>query len=138
MATSATSASASHSRLSVPGSATLAGLVILANPRRISKTIVFDAQLYLGPGNHDMLIGSLRYFNSDDLAFSDEPGLYVIHSTVSLSLFISTFTNNIQFARRCFMADVPLSGHRVLSDYSFIGDIQLVSDGSWYRTLRFN
>jgi hypothetical protein len=80
------SASASHERLSTAGSASLSGFAILANPRVIpsSKTIVVDAQLFIGPEDDNFILGSLRYFNSDDKTFVDEPMLYLIHATVSL------------------------------------------------------
>ena len=90
-----TSTSASHPKLSAAGSAHVTGLTILANPRRIhaSKTIVFDAQLYLGPTCQDLLIGSLRYFNSADLSFEDRPSFYTINATVSVLPSVSTSIN---------------------------------------------
>ena len=88
MVTSATSTTpASQPKLSAAGSASVTGLAILANPRtlRYSKTIVIDVQLYLGPTDEDLLIGSLRYFNSTDMSFdADAPNLYVIHAKVSI------------------------------------------------------
>jgi hypothetical protein len=39
--------------------------------------------LYLGPTDDDLLIGSLRYFNSTNITFDESPHLYVIHATVS-------------------------------------------------------
>ena len=87
----ATSPSLSRPKLSAGGSAYVTGLAILANPRRIpvSKTIVFDTQLYLGPTGQDLLIGSMRYFNSTDLSFEDGPDLYQINVTVSILLSVS-------------------------------------------------
>jgi len=86
------STSASQPKPSAAGWATLTGLVILANPRVISasRTIVLDAQVFLGPTDSDLLIGSLRYFNSTDHTFNDEPHLYSITATVSFLLSIST------------------------------------------------
>lgn len=80
-----TSASPSQPKPSAAGWASLTGLAILANPRSISasKTIVLDAQVFLGPTDSDLLIGSLRYFNSTDHTFNDEPHLYSINATVS-------------------------------------------------------
>ncbi|KAJ6492601.1 hypothetical protein DFH09DRAFT_1338303 [Mycena vulgaris] len=56
----------------------LIGIAVLENPRVIpkSKTAVFDAQLFL-PSSEPALIGSLRYFNANDLAFGDV-GCYII------------------------------------------------------------
>ena len=67
------STSASQPKPSAAGSADVTGIAILANPRIIpgSKTIVFDAQLYLEPTDQDLLIGSLRYFNSANLTFDE-------------------------------------------------------------------
>ncbi|KAJ7447431.1 hypothetical protein FB451DRAFT_1411850 [Mycena latifolia] len=50
----------------------LNALAVLENPRVIpkSKTVVFDAQMYLG-SSEPALIFSLRYFNADDLDFPD-------------------------------------------------------------------
>ena len=129
MVTTATSTSAP--KLSAAGRTSLNGLAILANPRSIpaSKTIVIDAQLYLGSAGQDLLIGSLRYFNSTDTIFDDEPCLYFVSATVSILL--SSYQHilvNFQFARRESTADVPVSGDRTLLDYSFIGDIHCVSN----------
>ena len=95
MVTSARSSPPSQSKLSAAGSAYLTGLAILANPHRIpaSNTIVFDTQLYLGPTPQDMLIGSLRYFNSANLSFEDGPDLYYINTTVSILLSASSSLN---------------------------------------------
>jgi len=126
-----TSTSASQAKPSVVGWASVTGPAILANPRGISgsKTIVLDAQLYLGPTNQDLLIGSLRYFNSDNHSFDDAPSLYAIVTSVSIYLLLfPQQLINFQFARRESTADVPVSGNRALLDYTFIGDIQMVSD----------
>lgn len=96
MVTSATSTtSASQPKLSVAGSAIITGLAVLANPRVLpsSKTIVLDVQVYLGPMDQDLLIGSLRYFNSTDMTFDDAPNLYVIFAKVSTQIIICLHTN---------------------------------------------
>jgi len=96
MVTSETSSSPSLPKLSAAGSAYLTGLAILANPRRIpaSNTFVFDTQLYLGPTPQDMLIGSLRYFNSANSIFEDGPDLYYINTSVSTFLSIFSSINS--------------------------------------------
>ena len=73
-------------KLSSAGWAFITGLAILANPRVIpgSKTVVIDTQLYIGPTDDDLIIGSLRYFNSANLTFHDGPHLYAIVATVSI------------------------------------------------------
>jgi hypothetical protein len=80
-----TTTTPSQPKLVAAGWASITGIAILANPRMIpaSKTIVFDAQLYLGPTDEDLLIGSLRYFNSTNFSFDDGPSFYVIYATVS-------------------------------------------------------
>ena len=100
MVTSATTTSASQPKLLAAGCASITGIAILANPRIIpaSKTIVLDVQLYLGPTDEDLLIGSLRYFNSANLNFDDEPNLYVIYATVSTQITIRLNTNKLNFS----------------------------------------
>jgi len=89
------STSASQPKPSAAGSADVTGIAILANPRIIpgSKTIVFDAQLYLEPTDQDLLIGSLRYFNSANLTFDEGSNLYFIIATVSILLPVSSTLN---------------------------------------------
>ena len=77
------------------GFASITGVIGLANPRILpgTKTIVLDAQIYLGEGvdGPRFLIGSLRYFNSDNLTFDDSAQLYSIYSTVShLALILAS------------------------------------------------
>ena len=86
----ATMTSASMPKPLAAGWASVTGLAILANPHIIpaSKTIVLDVQIYLGPTDQDLLIGSLRYFNSANLSFDDEPNLCVIYATVSTQTII--------------------------------------------------
>jgi hypothetical protein len=101
MVTTATSTtSASQPKLSAVGSAFVIGLAVLANPRRLpsSKTFVLDVQLYLGPADEDILIGSLRYFNSNNLIFDDAPSLYVIYAKVSTQIIICLHTNKWIFS----------------------------------------
>jgi hypothetical protein len=94
MANTSTSTSVSQQKPSTAGRASVAGLAILANPRGIfAKTLVVDAQLYLGPTDQDFLIGSLRFFNCDNLTFDDGPNLYIINATVSILLPVSTTIN---------------------------------------------
>lgn len=117
-------------KLSAAGWAFITGLAILANPRVVpsSKTVVIDAQLYLGPTDEDLVIGSLRYFNSANLTFDDGPNLYAITATVNIVfLFLRQQMTYFQFARRECIVDllVPQMG------YTFIGDIHSVSDSSY-------
>lgn len=60
--------------VSAPGFAFVTATAILANPRSISGTkfIIFDAQLYIGPHPHNILLGSLRYFNLSNQVFSED------------------------------------------------------------------
>ena len=90
----------SQPKLSAAGCAFVTGLAVLANPRvvRSSKTFVLDVQFYLGPTDQDLLIGSLRYFNSTNLHFDDEPNLYVIYAKVSTQIVICLHTNKWIFS----------------------------------------
>ncbi|KAJ7917782.1 hypothetical protein B0H13DRAFT_2321992 [Mycena leptocephala] len=62
------------------------GLAVLENPRVIpkTKTVVFDLQAYL-PSSEPALIGSVRYFNRDDLEFP-EIGCYAVWVSVARTL----------------------------------------------------
>ncbi|KAJ7278110.1 hypothetical protein C8J57DRAFT_1221968 [Mycena rebaudengoi] len=53
-------------------SVSLSAIAVLENPRQIpkTKTIVFDAQIYLG-SSEPALIMSLHYYNADNMEFSD-------------------------------------------------------------------
>ncbi len=90
----------SQPKLVATGRASITGIAILANPRMISasKTIVLDAQLYLGPTDEDLLIGSLRYFNSTNSSFDDGPNFYVILATVSTQVIICLNVNESIFS----------------------------------------
>jgi hypothetical protein len=91
-----TSTSAPKPKLSVSGWATITGLLILANPRGVlpsSKTLVFDAQFYLG--SMDQFMGSLRYFNWDNKIFNEEPTLYFAHTSVSICFIICFLVHNV-------------------------------------------
>lgn len=66
-------------------SASLYALAVLETPRAIdnkSKSIVFDAQMYMGE-EQPALVANLQYFNSSGLIF-EEVGTYFIHATVCL------------------------------------------------------
>jgi hypothetical protein len=88
MVNTLTSTSASQAKPSAAGLVHVTGLAILGNPRGFasSRTISLDAQLYLGPTDRDLLIGSLRYFNLVNVTFENEPGLYAIGATVRILL----------------------------------------------------
>jgi hypothetical protein len=72
-------------------STTLHGIVVLKNPRVIpkTKTAVFDGQLYL-PSTEPALIGSLRYFNTNNLEFPDV-GCYSVGIRVCHPFFLGIF-----------------------------------------------
>ena len=65
-------------------SASLYGLAALETPRIIgkTKTVVFDAQMYMGP-EQPPLTANFRYFNDQSLTFGDV-GVYYIHAMVRL------------------------------------------------------
>jgi hypothetical protein len=68
------------------GMISLTAIAALANPRSTPKsksTIVVDAQIYIGSIYCESLLGALRYFNANDIQFSEAPGLYLINTTVS-------------------------------------------------------
>jgi hypothetical protein len=64
-------------------STNLTAVAVLENPRVIprSKTLVFDAQIFL-PSSEPALVGSLRYFNADNVGF-DDIGCYAVSVRVS-------------------------------------------------------
>ncbi|EPQ61093.1 hypothetical protein GLOTRDRAFT_113548 [Gloeophyllum trabeum ATCC 11539] len=70
--------------------ASLTGVVALENARQVpgkGKTLIFDAQFYLGetsdtPPEPITMVGGLRYYNSNNLSFS-QPGLYFVHAIVA-------------------------------------------------------
>ncbi|KAJ7041736.1 hypothetical protein C8F04DRAFT_1176827 [Mycena alexandri] len=63
--------------------ASLAGLAVLENPRKITKKgLVIDATFYLGAADRQSILASLRYFNSKDEVFP-EVGLYFVYTTHS-------------------------------------------------------
>lgn len=91
--------------VSAPGFAFVTATAILANPRSISGTkfIIFDAQLYIGPHPHNILLGSLRYFNLSNQVFSEDAQLYQLHFTVrhldfSFYVELHTYLLFLQFA----------------------------------------
>ncbi|KAF8974722.1 hypothetical protein BDZ97DRAFT_1690533, partial [Flammula alnicola] len=94
------------------GMISLTAIAALGNPRAIpkSKTIVLDAQIYIGSSACESLLGALRYFNARDLHFSESAGLYLINTTI----FRMEITADI----------VPTT--LPADDYSFIGDINWV------------
>ncbi|KAJ7904156.1 hypothetical protein B0H13DRAFT_1620653 [Mycena leptocephala] len=67
-------------------SASFTGLAVLENPRVIpkSKTVVFDLQAYL-PSSEPALIGSIRYFNQNNLELP-EVGCYAAWISVARTL----------------------------------------------------
>lgn len=65
-------------------SAVIMGLAVFENPRVLEgKTLLFDTQFYLGPGQS--LVGAFRYFNGLDLAFG-EVGQYFVYANVNLTV----------------------------------------------------
>jgi hypothetical protein len=84
-------------KLSAGGRAIISSLVILANPRMLpaSKYLVLDAQFYLGSMDQGLIMGSLRYFNSDNATFDEEPSLYFVHTSVSICFMICFLIHNV-------------------------------------------
>ncbi|KAJ7691662.1 hypothetical protein B0H14DRAFT_3531768 [Mycena olivaceomarginata] len=78
-------------------STTLHGIAVLENPRIIpkTKTAVFDGQLYL-PSTEPALIGSFRYFNTNNLEFPDvgcySVGIRVARTTPTVEVYSQTLT----------------------------------------------
>ncbi|KAF9472801.1 hypothetical protein BDN70DRAFT_775918, partial [Pholiota conissans] len=69
---------------SASGLATMVGIAALANPRRAAdspKSIILDVEIYIGADHCQSLIGALRFFNKDDMDFTEEPSLYLIYTT---------------------------------------------------------
>ena len=55
-----------------------------------SKTVFLDAEIFLGGKSHGSLLGSVRYFNNNDINFCDFPGglLCMVRTLVNLSLCV--------------------------------------------------
>lgn len=69
------------------GLSTITGIAVLGRPQLITKkSVQLDCQLYLE--GSDILLGCVRFYNDKELLF-DQPGLYFIESTVSVSFQIS-------------------------------------------------
>ena len=66
------------------GIATITAIAALGNPRALpgTKTVVLDAQIYVGSPSCESLMGSLRFFNASDMVFEHESALYFIYATV--------------------------------------------------------
>ncbi|KAF8957984.1 hypothetical protein BDZ97DRAFT_1843975 [Flammula alnicola] len=95
----------------------LTAIAALGNPRTIpkSKTIVLDAQIYIGSLSCESLLGALRYFNAKDLHFPESAGLYLINFHLTL----------IKIFRMEITADI-VPTILPADDYSFIGDINWI------------
>ncbi|KAF8955969.1 hypothetical protein BDZ97DRAFT_1926038 [Flammula alnicola] len=96
---------------SAAGLATILAIAALANPRHVpdSKSIILDAQVYIGSPSCESLIGALRFYNGTEIEFSSDAGLYLIYAT---------------FAR---MEDgVDIQPDLAISEYKFVGDLQWV------------
>ncbi|KAF8973246.1 hypothetical protein BDZ97DRAFT_1990551 [Flammula alnicola] len=96
---------------SAAGLATILAIAALANPRHVpdSKSIILDAQVYVGSSSCESLIGALRFYNGTEIEFSSDAGLYLIYAT---------------FAR---MEDgVDIQPDLAVSEYKFVGDLQWV------------
>lgn len=109
-------------------SASLYSIAALETPRIIgkTKTVVFDAQMYMGP-DQPPLTANLHYFNDQGLTFGDV-GIYYIHATVcSLVPTQSTKYNFKQIARMCPEVQTYSEDFQS-SDYQISGDIQWVRD----------
>ncbi|KAF7973540.1 hypothetical protein HWV62_14896 [Athelia sp. TMB] len=66
-------------------SASVTAVAVLESPRQVEgqpKTIIFDAQLYQGL-EQQPLVAHLRYFNENDLSFTDDVGVYFLHAAVA-------------------------------------------------------
>jgi hypothetical protein len=66
------------------GIATITAVAALGNARPLpgTKTVVLDAQIYVGSPSRESLMGSLRFFNASDMVFEHESALYLIYATV--------------------------------------------------------
>lgn len=75
---------------SATGLATMLAVAALANPRNVpgSKSIMLDAQVYVGSPSCESLIGALRFYNGNDMEFDSNAGLYLIYATVSSFYFV--------------------------------------------------
>ena len=111
------------------------GLAVLENPRVIpkTKTVVFDLQACL-PSSEPALIGSVRYFNRDNLDFP-EVGCYAAWISVRsfLLIFFFLYSNSIQVARTLPTVEV-YSQDLGPMDYHVIGDALWVRGMPYYTS----
>ncbi|KAF5381722.1 hypothetical protein D9615_005621 [Tricholomella constricta] len=65
------------------GIATITAVAALGNPRTLpgTKTVLLDAQIYVGSPSCESLLGSLRFFNVSDMVFEHQSALYLIYAT---------------------------------------------------------
>ena len=68
--------------------AMITAIAALGNPRALpgTKTVVLDAQIYVGSPSCESLLGSLRFFNASDVVFEHQSALFLIYATVSAFL----------------------------------------------------
>ena len=68
------------------GIATLTAVTALRNPRALPgmKTVILDAQIYVGSPSCESLLGSLQFYNGSDMVFEHQSALYLIYATVSV------------------------------------------------------
>lgn len=74
------------------GLATLTGIAVLENPRKLEsdKSVYFDAQIFCEDRDGPGIIACLRYFNVRDTIF-DEMGAYFITANVRICCNYSVF-----------------------------------------------
>jgi hypothetical protein len=110
-------------------SASITVLAPLETPRSLPgspKTIVFNAQVWLGP-TQSPLICQFRYFNVDGLAFEDI-GFYFLHANVGCSKAHGKVILNFALQILPMHPTLPTHSEDMMSeDYHLIGDIIWVS-----------
>ena len=87
----------SHSN-SASGLATMVGIAGLGHPRPVAdapKSLMLDAEIYLGSPSCEALIGALRFYNGQNIKFTDDLTLYLIYATVNFLHISYDFSHSI-------------------------------------------
>ncbi|KAJ7938486.1 hypothetical protein B0H13DRAFT_1851438 [Mycena leptocephala] len=104
-------------------------LAVLENPRIIqkTKTVVFDLQAYL-PSSEPALIGSIRYFNADNLEFP-EVGCYAVWISVARTLpTVEVYSQSLGPTSTCKAVKGLYGGSNLIQDSSNLATAYISCD----------
>ena len=76
----------------------MVGIAGLGHPRPVAdapKSLMLDAEIYLGSPSCEALIGALRFYNGQNIKFTDDLTLYLIYATVNFLHISYDFSHSI-------------------------------------------